>query len=85
VATDKFHFGLKIGSNMATLSGHDEGSTVMGLNFGLAAYLKLSDSFYLAPEFCPVARKGIKDIPHFSRAMLNWTRCWKIRHPQYVS
>ena len=63
VDTEKFHFGLKVGGNMATLSGVDDGSYSLGLNFGLAASLKLNESFYLAPEFCPVARKGIKDIP----------------------
>jgi hypothetical protein len=63
VATEKFHFGLKIGGNLATLSGIDDGSYNAGLNFGLAASLKLNDKLFLAPEFLPVSRKGMKDIP----------------------
>jgi Outer membrane protein beta-barrel domain len=63
VATENFHFGLKVGGNMATLSGLDEGNHNLGLSFGLAASIKLSDSFILAPEFLPLSHKGIKDIP----------------------
>jgi hypothetical protein len=48
---------------MATLSGIDDGNYKLGINFGLAASIKLSDSFYLTPEFLPLSHKGIKDIP----------------------
>jgi hypothetical protein len=63
VASENFHFGLKIGGNLATLSGIDDGSYSPGLNFGLAASIKLSESMFLAPEFLPISRKGIKDVP----------------------
>ena len=36
----------------------------LGWNFGLLATIKLSDKFYLVPEFAPLSQKGTKNIPY---------------------
>jgi hypothetical protein len=63
VATETFNFGLKLGGNLSNLSGIDGTERALGLNFGLVASIKLSDRFFLVPEFMPLSPKGAKGIP----------------------
>jgi hypothetical protein len=63
VATENFYFSIKVGGNLSYLSGIDDTKAAPGLNFGLAANVKLSETFYLVPEFMPLSPKGAKNIP----------------------
>jgi hypothetical protein len=63
VASENFFFSLKLGGNLSSLSGIDDSKSALGLNFGLMASMKLSDKFYLVPEFMPLSPKGAKNIP----------------------
>jgi hypothetical protein len=58
-----FYFSLKLGTNLANLSGIDNTGMNTGFNFGLMANIKLKDKFYLIPEFMPLSPKGAEDIP----------------------
>ena len=64
VASENFYFSLKVGVNVADVSGVDDGSVATGINFGLLATIKISDRFSLIPEFAPLSRKGVKNIPY---------------------
>ena len=64
VASENFYFSLKVGVNVADVSGVDGGSVPTGINFGLLATIKISDRFSLIPEFAPLSRKGVKNIPY---------------------
>ncbi|MCZ6917288.1 MAG: porin family protein [Gemmatimonadetes bacterium] len=64
VASENFYFSLKVGANVADVSGVDGGSVATGLNFGLLGTIKISDKFSLVPEFAPLSRKGVKNIPY---------------------
>jgi len=63
VASENFFFSLKVGGNLSNLSGIDGTNSALGVNFGLMASIKLSDRFYLVPEFMPLSPKGAKNIP----------------------
>jgi outer membrane immunogenic protein len=62
VASENFYFSLKLGGNLANLSNIDGTKNALGLNFGLMASIKLSEKFYLVPEFMPLSPKGAKNI-----------------------
>jgi hypothetical protein len=63
-ATEKFHFGLSVGMNVAYLTGSGEGSErTGGFNVGLAATIRLSGRLSLSPEITLSSRKGIAAIP----------------------
>jgi len=64
VATENFYFSLKLGGNYANLSGVDNTTGAIGLNFGLQATIKFSDKWRLVPEFTPLSKKGAKDIQY---------------------
>ncbi len=70
VASENFYFSLKVGANVADVSGVDGGSVATGLNFGLLGTIKISDKFRLVPEFAPLSRKGVKNIPYIPSGML---------------
>lgn len=63
VASENLYFSLKLGGNFANLSGIEGTKMGVGFNFGLLVNIKLSEKFSLVPEFSPVSRKGVKDIP----------------------
>lgn len=63
VASENFYFSLKAGANIANLSNVDGSKMRPGFNFGLLATIKLSDKFYLVPEFAPLSPKGAKNVP----------------------
>lgn len=63
VASESFYFSLKLGGNVANVTNVEDGSVRCGLNFGLLATIKLSDRFYLVPEFAPLSAKGISKYP----------------------
>ncbi len=64
VASENFYFSIKAGENMSFLSGTENTKPRFGINFGLIATIKLSDKWYLAPEFTPLSPKGAKDMPY---------------------
>jgi hypothetical protein len=66
VASEEFYFSLKLGANVAEVTGFEGGSTRLALNFGLLATIKLSDQFYVVPEFAPLSGKGISKFPTVS-------------------
>jgi hypothetical protein len=63
VASENFYFSLRSGGNLSNLSGIDGTKNAPGLNFGLMASIRLSERFYLVPEFMPLSPKGAKNIP----------------------
>lgn len=63
VATERFHFGLRLGATVAEQTGIDGSAPRMDFNFGMTANIKLSDRFSLVPEFGPFSRKGVADYP----------------------
>lgn len=63
VATENFYFSLKAGANFSNLNGFENTNMRPGAHFGLVATIKINDTFYLAPEFTPLSRKGAKNIP----------------------
>ena len=64
VASENFYFSLNLGANYANLNGLDDSKGKFGLNFGLMATIKLSDKWYLVPEFAALSGKGAKDIQY---------------------
>ncbi len=66
VASENFYFSLKLGANYANLSGIDDTKGKIGFNFGLLANIKLSEKWYLVPEFAALSGKGAKDIQYIS-------------------
>jgi hypothetical protein len=62
VASENFYFSLKAGANYSSISNLDNSKADWGLNFGLGMNIKLSDKFFLTPDFMPLSQKGVKDI-----------------------
>lgn len=62
VASENFYFSLKAGANISNITDTEKSSFATGFNFGLLANIKLSDRFYLVPEFAPLSPKGAKNI-----------------------
>jgi Outer membrane protein beta-barrel domain len=63
-ATEKLHFSLKFGLSCGTLTGFkSEPERLGGINFGLAATIRLSDRLAIVPEVTPASRRGIANIP----------------------
>ncbi|MBE0557285.1 MAG: outer membrane beta-barrel protein, partial [Proteobacteria bacterium] len=71
MASEEFYSSLKIGANVADVTGVDGGSSRLGLNFGLLATIKLSNQFFLVPEFAPLSAKGISKYPAVSTGDTN--------------
>ena len=63
VATENFHFSLKLGVNYSIIHGYEEGTNGVSLNFGLVNNIKLTDRLSLIPEFIPLAPREIRDVP----------------------
>ena len=63
VATENFHFGLRLGATVAEQTGIDGSAPRLDFNFGMTANIKLSDRLSLVPEFGPFSRKGVADYP----------------------
>ena len=59
-ASEKFNFSIVSGLNVSNLSGFGKTDALIGLNFGLGINMKLSDKFYLKPEFRPLSPKGFQ-------------------------
>ena len=62
VASEDFYLSMKLGGNGAYLTGMDDTKPRYGLNFGITATIKVSEKFYIVPEFAPLSHKGVKDI-----------------------
>ena len=62
VASENFYFSIKVGGNFSNLMNTEKSKFSSGLNFGLLANIKLSNKFYLVPEFAPLSRKGAQNI-----------------------
>lgn len=63
VATENFHFGLRLGATLAEQTGIDGSAPRLDFNFGMTANIRLSDRISLVPEFGPFSRKGVADYP----------------------
>ena len=63
VATEKFHFSLKLGVTHSIIHGYDDGKNGWGFNFGLVNNIRLSEKLSLVPEFLPFAPRSIRDVP----------------------
>ncbi len=64
VASENFYFSLKLGTNYSNLNGIDNTNGKFGYNFGLMANIKLSEKWFLVPEFAALSGKGAKDIQY---------------------
>ena len=60
-ATENFYFSLKGGLNYSMVSGTEDGSNRLGANFGLVNNIRLSEQYYLTPEFLALSHRGIRD------------------------
>lgn len=69
VASENFYFSLKGGVNFTTLEGLDGVTMKPGINWGLLANIKLSERFYLVPEFSILSGKGAKNIAYISSSI----------------
>jgi hypothetical protein len=63
VATENFHFSLKLGATYSMIHGYEEGTNGWSLNFGLVNNIRIGDRLWLTPEFLPLAVRSIKDVP----------------------
>jgi hypothetical protein len=63
LATERFHIGLNVGLNSASLSGLDGTGSNMGLMLGLVAEWKMTNNLYLQPELLPFYATGASDLP----------------------
>lgn len=66
VASENFYFSLKVGVNYSMINGIEEGSNRWGGNFGLVNNIRLSDRFFLTPEFVALSPRGVKDVPNLT-------------------
>lgn len=66
VASEHFYFSLKAGANITDISNIEAQKKNIGFNFGLVANIKLSERWYLIPEFAPFSAKGNRDVPIMS-------------------
>ena len=62
VASENFYLSMDFGLNFSNLQGYEDGSMLIGPNFGLGTHIKLSDSWYLNPEFKPLSSRGVSDV-----------------------
>jgi hypothetical protein len=62
-ATEKLYFSVKLGLNLAHLSGNEDLGRVGGFNVGLMATIKITERLSLWPEVTLASRKGVADIP----------------------
>jgi hypothetical protein len=62
VATENFHLSIDGALNFASLSGLENGKTLIGANFGLGTHIKLGEKWHLKPEFKPLSQKGLSDV-----------------------
>jgi hypothetical protein len=62
VATENFYLSIDGALNISTLPGLDEYKTSIGVNYGLGVHIKLSDKWFLKPEFKPLSRKGATKV-----------------------
>ncbi|RLD92053.1 MAG: hypothetical protein DRJ29_12805 [Bacteroidetes bacterium] len=65
-ATENFFFSLKAGVNYSMITNVEEGNNRAGFNFGLVNNIKLTEKFFLLPEFIALSPRGVKDIPTLS-------------------
>lgn len=61
IAHEDFHMSMDIGANINSLSSIS-GDPSVGANFGLGIHAKLSDQFYLVPEFKALSGKGLRNV-----------------------
>ncbi len=57
-ASEQFHFSIDAGLNFSSLNGYEDGETILGINYGVGAHLKLSDRWSLVTEFKPFSTKA---------------------------
>jgi len=62
-ASEKLHFSLLVGMNIAYLRGAGDMERSGGFNIGLSATIKLTDRLSVSPEISPFSRKGVATIP----------------------
>jgi hypothetical protein len=62
VASENFYLSIDGALNVSTLPGLDEYKINLGVNYGLGVHIRLSDRFYLKPEFKPLSRKGATKV-----------------------
>jgi len=62
-ASERFYFSLKAGLNYSSITNYEEGNNATGVHFGLINNIKLNDRLFFTPEFVPLTKKGIRDVP----------------------
>jgi hypothetical protein len=64
VASQNFHFSLKLGGALSNVTNLDDSKFRFGMNVGLMASIKLTQKLTLVPEICFVSLKGARNIPN---------------------
>jgi hypothetical protein len=59
-ASEKFNFSIVGGLNISSISDRPDNHSVLGPNFGLGINMKLSEKWFLKPEFKPINPRGFK-------------------------
>ena len=73
VATENFYLSIDGALNISTLPGLDEYQTSVGVNYGLGVHIKLSDKWFLKPEFKPLSRKGARKVDPITEVASDFT------------
>lgn len=62
LAREDLYMSMDVGLNISTISNLD-GDLGLGANFGLGIHKRLSDKFFLVPEFKALSGKGMRNVP----------------------
>jgi hypothetical protein len=62
VATENLYLSIDGALNLSTLPGLEGNKLNIGVNYGLGVHIRLSDKWYLKPEFKPLSRKGATNL-----------------------
>ena len=62
-ASENFYFSLKAGLNYSMISGVDQGKNRIGGNFGLINNIRITDDYFLTPEFIALSPRGVRGQP----------------------
>jgi hypothetical protein len=73
VASEKLYLSIDGAMNISTLPGMNESGVNVGVNYGLGVHIRLSDKWYLKPEFKPLSRKGATKIDPITSVSSEYT------------
>jgi len=62
IATENFHLTIDGGLNITGMPGLDHTSKLVGIYYGMGAYIKMNDKWAFMPEFKPLSQRGARDV-----------------------